>query len=231
MELNHKEIQAQCERIIALMAIIAISPALLLVACLIRYTSCGPVLYVQSRPGLNGRSFRLYKFRTMHVGADRENARARKVSDDDEMITSVGRILRRLKIDELPQLWNVVRGEMSIVGPRPIAWSLHTELTKTIPMFEERLKVRPGITSLAQLEAIDSDDQQDVLFDWRRRFAIESNYIPLKSMRYDVAVVFLTICYIAAKVVRATKGTAVFRLLRSKPVATPKAYATLSGRD
>ncbi|MBL4838876.1 MAG: sugar transferase [Kordiimonadaceae bacterium] len=122
-------------------------PLFALLFILVRVTSKGPFIFKQRRPGLNGEIFTAYKIRTMKLGADKDVKRARNVNKSDPMITFIGRYLRELKFDELPQLVNVVRGEMALVGPRPIAIELQTELEQKIPGFSRRLGVRPGLTS------------------------------------------------------------------------------------
>ncbi len=140
---------------------LAVLPAFLLIAVLIRCTSQGPVLYCQRRIGKGGRFFSLWKFRTMVANADEVLERC--LSEDealrheweaehklrrDPRITAVGRFLRKTSLDELPQVWNVLRGEMSIVGPRPIVTA---EVCKYASAFEDYIQVRPGITGLWQV--------------------------------------------------------------------------------
>lgn len=131
------------------------------IALAIRLDSPGPVFFRQRRAaGLQGRapdragcyrSFPLVKFRTMRVGSDAPSESAVSVPGDSR-ITNVGRFLRKSRLDELPQLWNVLRGEMSLVGPRPEQPSFLSELAVAVPLFEERLRARPGLTGLAQVQ-------------------------------------------------------------------------------
>ena len=176
--------------------------ALLLFAILyplVRLTSRGPFFYSQLRPGRNGVPFRAYKVRTMYVGADRDATAARSVRSGDPMVTAVGKVLRDLKFDELPQLFNVARGEMALVGPRPIALSLQLELEAAIPGFSSRLDVRPGVTSLPQVCVLESGDQSEVVADWTRRFEMERHYIANRSVKYDLLVIGLTLAFVARK--------------------------------
>ena len=128
----------------ASIGLLLLSPVILVVALLVRLTSRGPVFFRQARPGLGGRPFRLFKFRTMRLGADQLGATV--VVAKDARLTVVGELLRRSKLDEIPQLINVVLGDMSLVGPRPRPFeNVHLE----IPEERALLDVRPGITSYA----------------------------------------------------------------------------------
>jgi len=125
------------------------SPLTLLVALAIRLDSPGPVLYTQTRIGQGGRLFRIYKFRTMSRDAELHGVLFSR--RDDPRITRVGRFLRRARIDELPQLWNVIRGDMSIIGPRPERPEHEKTLAAEIPGFDLRTEVKPGLTGWAQV--------------------------------------------------------------------------------
>lgn len=133
--------------IVSVIGLLLLSPFFLFIAIAIKLNSPGPVFYKQERVGKNGRLFKLFKFRTMNVGADKQTAIT--VGKCDPRITGVGATLRKFKLDELPQLINVIRGDMSLVGPRP-------ELKKFVDLYNERqrqvLSVRPGITDYASLE-------------------------------------------------------------------------------
>lgn len=179
----------------SLMGLIALSPALLVIALAVRLSSPGPVFYMGERVGRSGRLFKVYKFRSMYVGSDKRGPAV--TTADDSRVTPVGRILRRAKLDELPQLINVLRGEMSLVGPRP-------ESPRYVAMYtpEQRkvLNVRPGITSPASVcyrneEAILSGS------DWEARYvkevmpaklAIDLNYAQKPSLGQDVKIIFET---------------------------------------
>ncbi len=132
--------------VFATAGLVCLSPLFVCIASWIKLTSRGPVLYLQNRVGIDNKDFRLCKFRTMYVNADKK--RSLTIGTDDDRITGPGAILRRYKLDELPQLWNVLNGEMSLVGPRP-------ELRKYVELYsihqKEVLKVRPGITDTASI--------------------------------------------------------------------------------
>lgn len=164
----------------SLTGLILLALPMVIVAIIIRLSSPGPALFPQQRVGRNEKPFTCYKFRTMHVGT--EQRATHEVSKS--AITSAGKILRRFKIDELPQLWNVLRGEMSLVGPRPCL-PIQKELV------EERRKrgvytLRPGITGLAQV--------QDVNMSSPRKLAeIDADYLNRQSFGLDLGIILRTI--------------------------------------
>jgi lipopolysaccharide/colanic/teichoic acid biosynthesis glycosyltransferase len=147
-------------------ALVLLSPLLALIALLIKLTSRGPVLYVRERVGRDGRLFPFYKFRTMVVDAERRGLGI-EIAHNDERITRVGAFLRRWSLDELPQLVNVVRGEMSLIGPRP---SLPSQVARYTPEQRRRLAVRPGLTGWAQVHG-----RNDI--SWDERIALDCWYI------------------------------------------------------
>ncbi|MCX5704134.1 MAG: sugar transferase, partial [Candidatus Omnitrophica bacterium] len=130
---------------LSILGLTVVSPILLFTAILIKLNSQGPVLYKQNRVGKNGKIFRIYKLRTMRIDAEK-NTGAVWAKLNDPRITAVGRVLRKTHIDEIPQLLNVLKGEMSIVGPRPERPEIVTDLKTIIRDYEKRLQITPGIT-------------------------------------------------------------------------------------
>jgi len=168
----------------AAIAMLAISwPLILALMALVRLTSRGPALYKQVRLGLNGRPYLILKLRTMFHDCERSTgpqwAKAR-----DPRATPLGRILRATHLDELPQLWNVVRGEMSLVGPRPERPEFVSELERVIPNYRERLRVRPGITGLAQVQLPPDEDVDSVA----RKVAYDVYYVERINLWLDLRI-------------------------------------------
>ncbi|MGD2032097.1 MAG: sugar transferase [Gammaproteobacteria bacterium] len=181
-------------------------PLLVVMYVLVKISSRGPFLYSQQRPGYRGATFTAYKIRTMTVGADRDPTLAHAVTSDCPEITRVGRVLRDLKLDELPQLWNVVRGEMVFVGPRPIAPSLQEYLESHIPDFGIRLSAPPGLTSLGQVCIDENESPENVVQDWSVRFEGERHYLANRSIVYDLVIIGMTVVYCLRKVWRRLAG-------------------------
>jgi lipopolysaccharide/colanic/teichoic acid biosynthesis glycosyltransferase len=157
---------------IAFALLILSLPVLIISAILIRLTSRGPVVYSQTRLGRNGKPFKVLKLRTMFHNCERHTG-ARWAQPNDPRVTTIGRFLRRTHLDELPQLWNVLRGEMSLVGPRPERPEFVPELERMIPHYRVRLLVRPGVTGLAQVQLPADTDVTSV----RRKLAYDLYYI------------------------------------------------------
>ena len=134
----------------AIFVLTALLPVFLLIALAIWLTSGMPILFTQERAGLRGRPFRMFKFRSMIADAEQATGPV-WAATNDARVTPVGAVLRRTHLDELPQFWNVLRGEMSVVGPRPERPALMAQLDEAIPGFSERCNVKPGITGLAQI--------------------------------------------------------------------------------
>jgi lipopolysaccharide/colanic/teichoic acid biosynthesis glycosyltransferase len=134
---------------IALCGLVILSPLFLFLALLIRASGPGRIFYRGDRVGKNEQIITIYKFRTMHAGAEQQIG-ARLLTEKDNFVTPVGKVLRYLKLDELPQLFNVIKGDMALIGPRPVRPIFLPTLKATIPRYEERFRVLPGITGLAQ---------------------------------------------------------------------------------
>jgi len=161
------------------------SPILAVAAVAIKLDDGGPVFYRQRRVGLNGQEFELVKLRTMEVGAERKGA-GFAVNEGDPRITRAGRILRRLSIDELPQLWNVVRGDMSLVGPRP---TLAYQVARYTPRQRRRLEVRPGITGWAQVSYHYGASFEDAY----QKTAFDLYYVKHQSVLLDLIILARTV--------------------------------------
>jgi lipopolysaccharide/colanic/teichoic acid biosynthesis glycosyltransferase len=160
-------------------SLIVCSPLLLTVALLVRWQLGAPVLFRQQRAGLRGRPFMLLKFRTMTDARGADGS----LLPDGMRLTSFGRALRRSSADELPELWNVLRGEMSLVGPRPL---LLRYVERYTPQQARRLEVRPGITGLAQVDGRNS-------LPWDDRFRLDVAYVDTVSFGLDVRLLLRTI--------------------------------------
>jgi exopolysaccharide biosynthesis polyprenyl glycosylphosphotransferase len=174
--------------VMAAIGVMAATPIMLLTALAVRLTSAGPVLYRQVRVGLDGRPFTLYKFRSMRADAEAETG-AVWASKDDPRVTPFGRIIRKLRIDEIPQLFNVLKGEMSVVGPRPERPEMVQSLSEKIPYYRHRHCVRPGITGWAQVNYKYGDTLEDVI----RKLEYDLYYIKHMSLSLDNYIIFLTI--------------------------------------
>ncbi len=157
------------------------SPVLALSALAIKLEDCGPVLYRQRRVGKDGVEFELLKLRTMVVGAERQGA-GWAVNQGDPRITRVGRVLRRLSLDELPQLWNVLRGDMSIIGPRP---TLAYQVEQYTPRQRRRLEIKPGLTGWAQVNG-------RARLPWDERIELDVWYVDNRSLWLDAKILART---------------------------------------
>ncbi len=163
-------------------------PLLLPIAIAIRLDSKGPVLYRQTRVGRTDKCFELLKFRSMRADAERLNG-AQWATENDSRITRVGRFLRKYRLDELPQFWNVIRGDMSFVGPRPERPVFVEELRRIIPYYDERHSVRPGITGWAQVQFSYGASVEDAL----GKLEYDLFYLKNMSVLFDLAIIFQTV--------------------------------------
>ncbi len=173
--------------VLAAAGLLLAAPLMLLVAIAIRLDSFGPLLYRQERAGQHGRPFMLYKFRSMRVDAERLGAKF--AEENDPRITRVGRFIRKTRFDELPQLWNVLRGEMSMVGPRPERPVFIEELQRQVPYFKQRLYVKPGVTGHAQVRCRYGATADDHL----EKLQYDLYYIKSHSLMFDLSVILDTI--------------------------------------
>lgn len=172
---------------IALLLLVATGPLVLMLMALVKLTSRGPALYSQIRLGLDGRPFSIYKIRTMVHDYERIYG-PRWTAEGDPGILPLGRFLRRTHLDELPQLWNVLQGEMSLVGPRPERPVFVDKLELALPRYRERLVVRPGVTGLAQVRLPADVDLEGV----RRKLLYDLYYIRHASLRMDMQLLMVT---------------------------------------
>ncbi len=191
--------------VVAAIGIVVLLPLGLVIAVLVRLTSPGPVLYRQTRVGIDrrtvgltpasmrreqnigGRPFTIYKFRTMRVSDPHAGEQWARPGDD--RVTAVGRVLRKFRLDELPQLVNVLRGEMNVVGPRPEQPGIFAQLREEIEHYPVRQRVLPGITGWAQVNA--GYDQS--LDDVRRKLSFDLQYLERRSMAEDARILLMTI--------------------------------------
>jgi lipopolysaccharide/colanic/teichoic acid biosynthesis glycosyltransferase len=162
-------------------------PLVLLAALLVKLTSRGPVFYLQTRVGHRGRPYRIIKIRTMYHNCEKHSG-PRWSTAGDPRITPVGRFLRASHLDELPQLWNVLRGEMSLVGPRPERPEFVPQLEQCVPHYRRRLLVRPGVTGLAQVQLPADSDMESV----RRKLAYDLYYVREQGLWLDLRIILST---------------------------------------
>lgn len=179
--------------VLALTLFILTSPLLLLAMLLVKLTSRGPALYLQTRVGKHGKPFLIFKVRTMTYQCEKLTG-AQWSRPGDSRITPLGRWLRRTHLDELPQLWNVIRGDMAIIGPRPERPEFVPTLEKAIGLYAHRLAVLPGVTGLAQVQLPPDTDLDSV----RSKLAYDLFYIQHSNLWLDFRIVAATACKMAA---------------------------------
>lgn len=165
--------------VVSFLALLILSPVIGITALMIRRQIGSPVLFRQERPGLKGKSFFVYKFRSMTDERDEHG----ELLPDDVRLTSFGKVIRKLSLDELPQLWNVLKGDMSFVGPRPL-------LLEYLPLYNERQArrhdVRPGITGWAQVNGRNA-------ISWEEKFELDVWYVENHSFWLDIKILFMTV--------------------------------------
>jgi len=206
LPMRHARARRILDCIVASIGIVLTLPLWIVLAVLIKLTSRGPIFHTQTRVGLDtrktgsgekdprrradlgGRPFTIYKFRTMHVAAEHGTG-AVWATPNDPRVTGVGRFLRRYRLDELPQLVNVLKGEMSVVGPRPERPTIFAELRDSIPQYPLRQRARPGITGLAQVR----QQYDSCLEDVQRKVEFDLTYIREQSLWQDLRIMLETI--------------------------------------
>lgn len=165
--------------ILSLIALIVLSPVIVIIAILVRVKLGSPIIFKQQRPGLNEKIFTMYKFRTM---TDERDANG-ELLPDSERLTKFGKFLRSTSLDELPELFNILKGDMSIVGPRPL-------LVKYLPLYNDfqrrRHEVRPGLTGLAQVNGRNA-------ITWQKKFEYDVEYVDNVNLKMDMLIIFKTI--------------------------------------
>src|ERR671913_1964426 len=181
--------------VLSVVGMVLAAPLMALTAVAVRLDTPGPVVYAQERIGEHGRTFMVYKFRSMRT--DAEVGTPIWARDQDERVTRVGRIIRMTRLDEIPQLWNVLRGDMSFVGPRPERPFFVAQLAEQVPFYEQRHAVKPGITGWAQVKYRYGSSREDAM----EKLRYDLYYIKHLSITFDLTIVFDTI-----KVILSQKG-------------------------
>ena len=180
-----KYIKRMLDYILSLISLIVLSPLMLIIGLLVRIKLGKPIIFKQKRPGKNEKIFTLYKFRTMTDEKDQNG----NLLPDAERLTKFGKTLRSTSLDELPELWNILKGEMAIVGPRPL-------LVEYLPLYNEKQKhrhdVRPGLTGLAQISGRNT-------IDWEEKFEEDIEYIQNVNFVTDCKIVFKTVSKVLKK--------------------------------
>ena len=169
----------------ALIALVLASPVMLVVSVLIKLTSRGPLIYKQERVGLHNKTFRMYKFRSMEMQSPEKEKKAWTVKDDPR-VTGIGRFMRRTSIDELPQLINILKGDMSLVGPRPERPFFVEKFREEIPRYMVKHQVRPGLTGWAQVNGYRGDTSI------RKRIEYDLYYIENWTVGLDIKIILMT---------------------------------------
>lgn len=188
----HARLKRSVDVVLSCLALLFLAPLLCLVALAIRLESPGPVIFRQTRNGLDQRNFRVWKFRTMRMDDDPNRAASAQATRIDPRVTRIGRFLRRSSIDELPQLINVLRGDMSLVGPRPHPVPLDARFAPMLKLYAARHRVLPGITGLAQIHGCRGET--DTLEKMAQRLRYDLEYIRSWSPWLDLKIILATLC-------------------------------------
>jgi lipopolysaccharide/colanic/teichoic acid biosynthesis glycosyltransferase len=205
------------ESVLAAVLLVAALPVLVVAALVIKLTSRGPVIYTQSRVGLGGRPFTICKLRTMCHNCEATSG-IRWATKRDSRVTLTGKLLRATHIDELPQLWNVIRGDMGLIGPRPERPEIVAVLEQKIPEYFLRHRVRPGVTGLAQIQLPADTDLESV----RRKLALDLVYVQQRTVWLDTRIVVGTLLKVAAVPFRWIRVVLALPLARVEvPLALP----------
>jgi len=181
--------------VFSLLIIGVLSPLWFAIAVVIKVSSAGPILFRQERVGINGKSFTMYKFRSMRVDAESETGPV-WVKGEDPRVTLIGRILRMLHLDEIPQCINFLRGDMSLVGPRPERPFFVEKFRSEIPLYMRRFNVKPGLLGWAQAKHEFDMNSEDVIGIARERLEYDLHYIENMSLKLDIKIIFQTIWFV-----------------------------------
>jgi lipopolysaccharide/colanic/teichoic acid biosynthesis glycosyltransferase len=183
----HSAVKRLTDILISLAAIIILSPLLLFVAIRVLFSSAGPMLYSQERVGRGGKVFQIRKFRSMYVNAELDGPQLS--ANNDQRITSWGRFMRRWKLDELPQLWNVLSGDMSIVGPRPERAFYINKMEELTHSYKPLLQLKPGITSLGMIRFGYAGNVDEMI----QRMKYDLIYLENNSLKMDLKIMVSTL--------------------------------------
>lgn len=183
-----KKVKRVLDILFSLIVLLITFPITLVIAIIIKFDSKGPIIFKQNRTGQDSENFNVYKFRSMVVDAEEKSGPVWSTKDDPR-ITGIGKFIRKVRIDEIPQMFNVLKGEMSLVGPRPERPFFVEKLSKEIPLYKRRLKVRPGVTGWAQVKHKYDETIEDV----HTKLRYDLFYIENMSLRMDFKILFRTI--------------------------------------
>ena len=192
---THRGIKRILDILLTLIGIIILLPLILFTAIILMVSSKGSIFFLQERVGHNGKPFMIWKFRSMKISA--EETGPQLSSDEDKRVTAWGKIMRRWRLDELPQVWNVLKGDMSIVGPRPERKYFIGEIIKTHPEYLSLLKVKPGLTSMGMVKFGYAENVKEMI----ERMQYDLYYVENISLPLDIKILLQSI-----KVVFAGKG-------------------------
>ncbi len=195
MSNTEQSIKRILDVILAIVGIIILSPLILFVGIMVKLSSKGSIFFLQERIGNNMKPFMIWKFRSMHIAA--EDTGPRLSSDEDSRVTAWGKMMRKWRLDELPQLWNVITGDMSIVGPRPERKYYIDQIVQTHPEYLQLLKVKPGLTSMGMVKFGYAENVHEMI----ERMKYDLAYVKKPTLLLDIKIMFQSI-----KVVLGGKG-------------------------